>query len=276
MTSSSSQAEHSASAAVDGSGDTFWVSSGLEAGQGPTRVQPQWLQWNFRAPVSAHSLTLQGRPDYGPREGEVQVSDDGQTFRDVKTFTVENNGTAEIAFPATKAKFFRVAFFSSYDPKFADNPRNVQIVEARLRGEEISWPQANADGRAPIRNLSEKAMRRSLSFSAPDTSLLLSDIPATPGEADANVRDVVDLTSKMNAQGILNWEAPAGNWQITRFGATVGDHSKVSTSSEGWSGYALDVLDVGAFGRYWNQIVEPLIADAGPLAGTTLRYSAHR
>ena len=27
-----------------------------------------------------------------------------------------------------------------------------------------------------------------------------------------------------------------------------------------------------AFQRYWNQIVEPLIADAGPLAGKTLKY----
>jgi hypothetical protein len=32
------------------------------------------------------------------------------------------------------------------------------------------------------------------------------------------------------------------------------------------------VLDAGAFRRYWNAVVEPLIADAGPLAGTTLKY----
>ena len=57
-----------------------------------------------------------------------------------------------------------------------------------------------------------------------------------------------------------------------RFGATVGDHARVSTSSDGWDGYALDVLDVGAFKRYWDAVVEPLIADAGPLAGTTLKY----
>jgi hypothetical protein len=32
------------------------------------------------------------------------------------------------------------------------------------------------------------------------------------------------------------------------------------------------VLDAGAFQRYWDAVVEPLIADAGPLAGKTLKY----
>ena len=272
VTSSSNQPDHAANAALDGNGETFWVSSGTEAGQGPTRANPQWLQWNFRAPASAERLILQGRADYGPRAGEVQVSDDGQNFRSVKTFTIEQNGKAEIAFPATKARFFRAVFFSAFDPRFTNNARNVQIVEAHLNGQDTSWPSAKTGGRAPIRNLAEKAMSRTLSFSAPDTSLLLSDTSATPGEADVNAKDVVDLTAKMNAQGVLNWDAPAGNWQITRFGATVGDHSKVSTASEGWNGYALDVLDEGAFKRYWDSVVEPLIDDAGPLAGTTLKY----
>ena len=60
--------------------------------------------------------------------------------------------------------------------------------------------------------------------------------------------------------------------EILRFGCTIGDRSKVSTSSDGWQGYALDVLDAGAFQRYWDAVVEPLIADAGPLAGRALKY----
>lgn len=32
------------------------------------------------------------------------------------------------------------------------------------------------------------------------------------------------------------------------------------------------MLDAGAFGRYWDAVVEPLIADAGSLAGRTLKY----
>ncbi len=83
---------------------------------------------------------------------------------------------------------------------------------------------------------------------------------------------MVDLTAKLTQDGILRWEVPEGTWQILRFGCTIGDRSHVSTCSDGWQGYALDVLDAGAFQRYWDAVVEPLIADAGPLAGRTLKY----
>ena len=84
--------------------------------------------------------------------------------------------------------------------------------------------------------------------------------------------EVVDLTAKIDADGNLKWDAPAGEWQILRFGYTIGDHSYVSTSSEGWGGFAIDVYSATAFQHYWDKIVEPLIEDAGPLAGKTLKY----
>ena len=93
-----------------------------------------------------------------------------------------------------------------------------------------------------------------------------------PGEEDARGAEVLDLTAKLSKDGVLHWDVPEGTWRVLRFGCTIGDHSRVSTCSEGWQGYALDVLDAGAFERYWDAIVEPLIADAGPLAGNTLKY----
>ncbi len=123
----------------------------------------------------------------------------------------------------------------------------------------------------PLQNWQQKGMHRALSFSAPDTSPLFAELPDTPGEA-ASSKTVVDLTGKMRADGTLEWNAPEGEWQVLRFGCTIGDHSRVSTSSDGWKGYALDVLNPDAFSRYWDAVVEPLIRDAGPLAGNTLRY----
>ena len=71
-------------------------------------------------------------------------------------------------------------------------------------------------------------------FHAGHHSPLFQEIPATPGEEDTRAADVVDLTSQLDANGVLKWDAPAGNWQILRFGCTIGDHSYVSTCSEGW------------------------------------------
>ena len=124
----------------------------------------------------------------------------------------------------------------------------------------------------PIQNWAQKALYKSLSFSAPDTAPLFEEFPAQPGEEDTHAADVVDLTAKVSKDGVLRWDVPAGTWQVLRFGCTIGDHSHVSTCSDGWHGYALDVLDAGAFERYWDAVVEPLIADAGPLAGRTLKY----
>jgi hypothetical protein len=138
----------------------------------------------------------------------------------------------------------------------------------------VAYP-VKAGGRVsvPLENWKVKALQASIgSFSAPDSSPLFAEIRATPGEEDTRTNLVLDLTTNLDADGVLRWNAPRGRWKILRFGYTIGDHSYVSTSSKGWHGFALDVYDAGAFERYWDAIVEPLIDDAGPLAGHTLKY----
>jgi hypothetical protein len=150
-------------------------------------------------------------------------------------------------------------------PKARDNfYRDIAVVAYRLKDS----PPA-----APLKNWKQKALQESLKpFSAPDSAPLFAETPATPGEQDTIAADVLDLTPNLGADGVLRWEVPAGNWQILRFGYTIGDHAYVSTCSDGWNGYALDVYSATAFQNYWDKIVEPLIADAGPLAGKTLKY----
>ena len=155
-------------------------------------------------------------------------------------------------------------------PKIRDGfYRDIAVVAYRSK-----TPASVSPGppHQPIRNWSQKAMYSPLSASAPDTAPLFEEFPAVAGEEDTQAGEVLDLTAKLSKDGILRWDVPAGTWRILRFGCTIGDHSHVSTCSDGWQGYALDVLDAGAFHRYWDAVVEPLIADAGPLAGKTLKY----
>jgi hypothetical protein len=142
--------------------------------------------------------------------------------------------------------------------------RDAAVVAFRLR------PSAS---HVPLANWKQKALQTSLEpFSAPDSSPLFAEGPAVPNEQDADADDVQDLTAQLDSAGRLHWNVPAGDWQILRFGYTIGDHAYVSTSSDGWRGFALDVYSAQAFDHYWNRIVEPLIQDAGPQAGTTLKY----
>src|ERR1039457_3853831 len=48
--------------------------------------------------------------------------------------------------------------------------------------------------------------------------------------------------------------------------------AKVSTSSGAWQGLAIDYLDRAEFQSYWRDNIEPLLADAKPYLGKTLRY----
>ncbi len=125
----------------------------------------------------------------------------------------------------------------------------------------------------PLANWKEKALQESLKpFSAPVSTALFEETPATPDEQDADAADVLDLSAKVGTDGILKWNVPNGDWQILRFGYTIGDHAYVSTCSDGWNGFAIDVYSATAFQNYWDKVVEPLIEDAGPLAGKSLKY----
>ncbi|NLH17896.1 MAG: glycoside hydrolase, partial [Phycisphaerae bacterium] len=136
----------------------------------------------------------------------------------------------------------------------------------------VAYRQGNASLR-PLQNWEQKAVHKTLvPFSAPDSTPLFREYPDLPDQIDAQSSQVVDLTTRLKPDGTLIWDAPEGDWRILRFGCTIGDHSRVSTCSQGWDGYALDVLDAGAFIRYWDTVVDPLISDAGALAGKTLKY----
>jgi alpha-L-rhamnosidase len=125
--------------------------------------------------------------------------------------------------------------------------------------------------RKPLDHWREKALLDALHFSAPDTSsLVAADDSKQP--PDALTSEVIDITDKMKPDGSIEWTAPTGRWEILRMGVTLNDHCHISTSSEGWSGYAIDPFDDGAFRRYWDAVVEPLLADAKPYEGKTLKY----
>lgn len=267
VTASSAQPDHPAAAALDGDPDSFWVSGSATAGQGPRPGHPEWLQVELARPISVTGASVAGRPGYGPRDCELQVSDDGKQFRTVGTFSATMEGAGSVKFDAVRGTFFRLVIRSAFDSRFAAAPRNVQVCEFSLASPDL--PPA-LRMRQPLQRLADKTASRECGGSCPDTSALLTDLPPQPGEEDVRSSDVLDLTSKL-AGGKLQWDVPAGEWEILRLGYTP-TGAGVSTCSPGWNGLAIDYLDPDAFRSYWRQVVQPLIDDAGPLAGRSLKY----
>ena len=59
--------------------------------------------------------------------------------------------------------------------------------------------------------------------------------PEVKGNTIADVSSVINLSSKMDAKGLLTWEVPAGTWVIQRFvNSMTGEKLKVpSPNSNG-------------------------------------------
>jgi hypothetical protein len=152
--------------------------------------------------------------------------------------------------------------------------RDIAVLAYPLRnGQELPGEKGAASGRRRIRQLSVKTASEEAGFSVPVTTPLLEDGVSTPGEEDTGAKDVLDLTTAMSPDGQLRWNAPQGTWEILRIGYTSSG-AVTSTSSGAWQGLAIDYLDRTAFEQYWREVIDPLLDDARPYLGRTLRYLA--
>ena len=90
---------------------------------------------------------------------------------------------------------------------------------------------------------------------------------AVPDGKTISFKQVVDLSTQMQADGHLAWAVPAGKWTIYRIGyvpTLVGPHpvpNGVTASLE------VDKMDREANLQHWRNVIEPLKQNLGPLYG---------
>ena len=134
-------------------------------------------------------------------------------------------------------------------------------------------PLAGSPGsaRRALLNLRFKSASMETGISMPPSTRVARNLPSIPGEQDANLDEVVDLSSDFNTDGTLDWTCPPGTWEILRIGYT--DTSKHLTDSKGTPlGLPLDAMSAHAFDDYWQEAVSPLLNAARPYLGKSLRY----
>lgn len=86
-------------------------------------------------------------------------------------------------------------------------------------------------------------------------------LPGKQPDAQPALR-VVDLTDRLDPEGRLDWQVPAGRWTLLRFGYALMEGRQ----------FDVDILDPEAVGRHFQRMGKVLIEDAGPLAGKTLTH----
>ncbi|MBO9204146.1 MULTISPECIES: glycosyl hydrolase [Niastella] len=92
-----------------------------------------------------------------------------------------------------------------------------------------------------------------------------------PGDRPIPVDKVIDLTSKVNAAGQLDWEVPAGEWTIIRTGHRM-TGSKVMIAQPEASGLSVDWLSHTGVDLQFENLGKILLQEAGEYAGKTLKY----
>jgi hypothetical protein len=81
--------------------------------------------------------------------------------------------------------------------------------------------------------------------------------------------EIIDLTGNYK-DGKLNWNAPAGDWTIIRYGYTC-TGARTSTNSDGWEGLSVDHLNAEAFELFSKTVITPLIKTAQSV-GKSVKY----
>ena len=145
-----------------------------------------------------------------------------------------------------------------------DRPHRFRALRAKFNFKPVGRGQAFFLGEfSPVN-------RRRLSGVAAKTFAIRQPIfeDSTKAGEDEVVplQGVVDLTSKLCADGSLTWEVPSGSWNILRFGAICNGRCNHPASDHG-KGLEVDKLSAAAMDYHFEQYVARLVAHLGPLAG---------
>ena len=151
--------------------------------------------------------------DVPPR---IEVSDDGTTFRKVTDIPFSSLLQRTVSFDPITARYFRIVY-----PSGTVNHRITELVLAS--GARVNEFEKRA-GYANSRNF-----------------FAITDPKVAPKFAVAQA-DVIDLTSKMKADGSLEWTPPAGKWMVLRIGYSLTGHENGPAPAEA-TGLEVDKLN---------------------------------
>jgi alpha-L-rhamnosidase len=145
--------------------------------------------------------------------GELQVSDDGNAWRTVCTvpgFGFQHDSWTQrtVSFLATTARFFRL--------KLNVPAEGLSIGGVALQSEARIDQWESKSGNV-------------VDFSNPDRTHNFS------GDEVIDPEKILDLSNKLGADGILNWDAPPGRWTILRLGHTPTGAKTKHGRSENWA-----------------------------------------
>jgi len=205
-----------------------------------------WVEARYRSatPVSAVTLGL-------PRGAvvELRASNDGRHYRTIARALVESPKQLThplvqqtIAFPATKARLFRVVLKPIAQPApLPMGPGPAPVAPPPPAKVDLS--KVAFENGARVNRFEAKA---GFQPSLGDDDLVTPAIPASAAIARSAI---VDLTHRLRPDGRLDWTPPRGRWTVLRFGWSLTGQTNGPAEPEA-TGLEVDKLDADAVRRY--------------------------
>jgi hypothetical protein len=242
---------------------------------GPMFGSPKWVDLYTHALHEADRLRLEITLNImsGWNLGGPTVTpEDASKILTFATMDLEGGHPQQVTLPEPKhdPRFYREIAVLAY-PLHHGRQLARQLNDRQGDSHTAAEQQEN-DGYA--REIRFRAAAAESGFSMNDTSSMLndglkSDFATDPSYADAAVSEVRVLSR--TTKGAVHVDLPEGPWEIFVVGYTI-TGATVSTSSDTWTGLAIDHMSRTAFNHYWDRNVEPLLAGAKPFH--SLKYLA--
>lgn len=221
-----------------------------------------WIQFEFPKPQTIKALSVvdgnvrsEWQTNVAPVTKHLLASDDGKVFRPVCDIPHGGTPRQTIDIPETKAKFFRVTF----DNNMSANPYASLAAALGYAMEASSIPATPVSELVlytvnKVNHAEEKA-----AFSSP-FDMMDFVTPEVEG-----VQEVIGLTAQVK-DGLLTWNAPAGDWRIYRFGYSLTGKTNHPASPEA-TGLEVTKLDKDAVTDYINYYLDTYKDASGNLMG---------
>ncbi|GAB3883268.1 glycosyl hydrolase [Spirosoma agri] len=234
--------------------------------------QDMWIQYAFSSPQKIKAFTIVGAAPAGelaefrgmPDNRMLKVSDDGVNFRDVVLIRGSTIPQTTMGILPTMAKYFRFTFKT-------EKPEGNAFAAMTGGSAEPGKPQGVPVAELVLYNTDRIDLFEQKAGFSPWQESTHSLVK--PGADAIPTQDIVDLTSKMSADGTLNWTPPAGgDWVVMRLGYSITGRKNHPASPEA-TGLEVDKLDKVAVRKYIDTYLD-MYKDAtrGQMGAKGLQY----
>ncbi len=222
------------------------------------------ITFQFATEFEATKICLLPRKEFtwsSPKDFEMSYelssSSNGKDFQQLLEFKVKGlNEIKQIEIPATKSRYYKLAI---KDFGYTDSWLALTMAEVELL-KKNEFPSYNPN----IQFHQEKTVM----VKAGDKKSFENTGLSKGGVIQS---EVVDISNKMDTNGMLHWNAPAGNWKIIRFGYTTTGAINAPATKEG-EGLECDKMDSSMVEFHFSQFPQKLIDKAGDMAGNTFKF----